>query len=160
MSGSLKSSLRVSSKGETLSLNTVSSKVKRSKKWYGKIPAQVLMDERLSANEKLMFATMALFPFQGNIAYIGLRLLAELSGCSPATAMRRVNKLLACGHLEIAKEREAGKRTFYMFTSPVFGQKQRDGEKVIGVGPSGQPRMVSAPKHRDAGFTKIAREVA
>ena len=126
---------------ETVTGKSVSAKVKRSPRWHGRIPACVLLDPALDSLTVRIFGIMTLHVWQGNIAYIGMRLLAELCGVSPATVARRVKKLKESGY--IATESVNGKRSFYRLTSEVFGQKQRDGERVIVSGPRGRKRLVS-----------------
>lgn len=126
---------------ETVSSQSVSSKLKRSPRWHGRTPAAILLDPRLDSLAVRIFGVMSLHVWQGNIAYIGMRLLAQLVGASPATVSRRIQALKDCGY--ITSKPVNGKRSFYELTSPVFGEKQRDGEKVIVSSPRGHRRMVS-----------------
>ena len=133
----MKESVRVSPMSETVSGQSVSPKMKRSPKWYGRIPADVLLDESLSSDAVRVYGILALWVFQGDVAYIGMREIGRLSGLSPATVMRRVKELAAAKYIEVRKA-ETGKRSWYVMTSPVFGQKQR----------AGVEELVSAPRRR------------
>lgn len=59
--------------------------------------------------------------------------------------MRRLRELEEAGHIEKAPAVK-GKRAFYVLTSPVFGQKQRDGVQETARAPSGGRRLVSVRK--------------
>lgn len=105
--------------------------MKRSKKWYGRVPASVCLDLSLSSDCLRVYTVMTLWVFQGNVAYIGMRQIGRLAKLSPATVMRRIQDLVKGGHIVVKKD-ENGKRSWYEFTSPVFGQKQAgvDGEVI------------------------------
>ena len=127
---------------ETVSSESVTSKLKRSPRWHGRIPAAVLLDPGLDTLSVRVYGVLSLSVWQGNQSYIGMRLIAELCGVSAPTVMRRLATLEARGHIKTSKSGN-GKRSFYCLTSPVFGQKQRDGEHVIVSQPSGRKRLVS-----------------
>lgn len=86
---------------------------------------------------------MALWVFQGNVVYIGMRQLSKLTGLSPATVMRRIRDLVDAGHLAVKKDVN-GKRSWYELLSPVFAQKQVDGMDETVSYP--QKRLVSVRK--------------
>lgn len=141
--------------GETLSGKSVSRRMKRSPNWYGRIPASVLLDSSLSAESVRAYAILSLKTYQGNIATLGLRELGKLLGISAATAMRRVHELIETGHV-VAVRAKSGARMHYELTSPVFGQRLRDGERVLVQGDSGHVRnvggngIVSQPRKKTA----------
>lgn len=133
---------------ETVSVQSVSRKLKQSKKWYGRTPATVLLDPRLDSLAIHLFGILSLQVFQGNVSYIGMRLLGTLTGKSAATVMRRLKKLEAYGYIAPYKP-GAGKRSYYVLTHhPIFGQKQAAGVREIAASPSGGQRLVSAPRRK------------
>jgi len=123
---------------ETVQTESVSYGVKR----YGRIPTTVLMDSELSSDAARVFGMLMADTFEGNVATMGMRKIAQLLSVSPATIMRRIHELEARGHIKKAKC-ENGKRAFYMATSPVFGQKQRDGITTLVSCPKGHRRMAT-----------------
>lgn len=126
----------------TDSAQSVPRKMERSPKWHGRIPAQVLLDPAISADAVRVYGILALFVFQGNSSYVGMRRLGELAGFSQQTAMRKIAELSKAGHITVSKDKK-GKRSTYVLNSAVFGQKQRDGVEEIVSNPSGSKRLVS-----------------
>ncbi len=116
-------SVRVPSKSGTLSDKTVPSRVEHSDLWWGRVPASVLLDPRLSSDAVRIYGMLALSVFEGRIASVGMRQLGKLIGKSAQTVQRRIAELVNAGHLATASG-QAGKRAKYELTSPVFAQKQ------------------------------------
>ena len=77
-----------------------------------------------------MFGILSLKTFQGNVATLGVRKLADLSGKGKSTVNRALRELAEIGHIRPA-ERKRGQRGFYVLTSPVFAQKQGEADEII-----------------------------
>lgn len=135
--------VRVSPKDETLSSDSVSSKLKRCPRWFGRIPATVLLDPELDDLAIRMYGIMTLEVWQGNVCYIGMRLLGELAGVSAATAMRRVKVLIERQHISVRGDIGLGQRNYYVLNSKAFAAKQATGVESISRGPSGQRRLTT-----------------
>lgn len=73
-----------------------------------------------------------------------MRQLGKAIGKSAATVKRRIDELVAAGHMR-ANTGTNGQRAYYELTSPVFGQKQGKQTEIV-VGDSGVPRYVSMEK--------------
>ena len=142
----MKEYIRVPSMSGTVSVKAFHLRVERSPKWYGRIPASVLLDGTLTSDAVRVYGLLALPVLQGNVSSVGMRVVAGILHVSPQTVMRRIRELVAAGHVEISKGTGKGKRAWYLLTSPVFGQKQAADVKEIANGPSGQPRLVSLPR--------------
>ncbi len=113
------SSITCFTQDETLLANSVSTKMKRSPRWFGKLPAAVVLDKRLSSDAVRVYAVLTLKTMKGTVATLGMRHLGSLIGLSPATVMRRLKELVAAGHLTHLPVGK-GKRGRYEFTSPCF----------------------------------------
>ena len=137
-------SVRVSPKTETVFRKSVSSYVKRSDRWYARIPASVLLDKSLKPDAVRIYGLLALSVYQGSVTRVGIRQLGRVIGRSPATVSRRLSELVANGHVKTLKLKN-GQRAWYELTSPVFGQKQGH-ETVVVRGQSGAPRFASIAK--------------
>lgn len=85
---------------------------------------------------------MSLKVFQGNAATVGIRKLATLTGKSKSTIHRLLQELHEAGHIAPAG-RKRGQRGYYVLTSPVFGQKQRQLNTE-----GGTEELVSMPRRR------------
>ncbi len=109
---------------------------------YARVPLEVLVDRRISARAVRIYAIIAGSAWQGNFAQIGKRRLSELASCSERLAVDAIKELVKSGHIDKAPAKR-GQRSGYLLTSPVFGQKQRDGVKEIVSSPRGGRRMVS-----------------
>lgn len=109
---------------------------------YARVPFDVLADKRISARAVRVYAVIAGSAWQGNFAQVGKRRLSELAACSERLAVAAVKELVNAGHIERSQVKR-GQRAGYLLTSPVFGQKQRDGVKEIVSSPRGGRRMVS-----------------
>lgn len=112
---------------------------------YARLPWSVLTDRTLSSDAKVVYGIMAGHVFQGNVAYIGQRLIADLSGFSPAKVNRLLKKLAQ--YIDVRTD-GPGRRSFYVLKSPVFGQKQGK-EDVIVNGPRGK-RLASVDARKSA----------
>lgn len=110
---------------------------------YSRVPDSVLHDGALSCTSRCIFAVLAGAAYQGSTAKIGHRRIATKLGINRETVGDGLQELRARGHIVIIGEGRA--RRSYLLTSPLFGSKQRAGVKEIGIGPSGTPRLVSAP---------------
>jgi DNA-binding transcriptional MocR family regulator len=108
---------------------------------YARIPVEVLFDSRISDQAKLVYCALAMSVFQGSVAFIGQRLIADRFGVSQSTVSRRLRELEKVGHIR----RMAGKRGYrahWALTSVVFGQKQGKVTEVVSS-PSGGLRYAS-----------------
>lgn len=116
-------SVRVPSRMERFSKKRSTLDGTVSAMWFARFPGSVVLDKRLSSDEKMAYAVIALGVHAGSeMAPIGMRLLGwSVGGKSPVTAARWVAKLEECGH--IRREKGAnGARNKYHLTSPVFGR--------------------------------------
>lgn len=130
---------------ETVSGKSVSSKMKRSVRWHGRIPASVLLDKELSSEAVRVYGLLALSVYQGTVAYVGMREIGRIIGKSAATVKRRIDELAAREHI-VPRPGKNGQRSHYHLTSPVFGQKQRAGVTEVVSAPSGGQRYASIGK--------------
>lgn len=126
---------------ETVSTKSVSSKVKRSDGWWGRVPASVLLDLTINSDAVRVYALLTLSVYEGSVARVGMRQMGKIMGKSAATIGRRIGELVAAGHLTIDAKRKNGQRGYYRLTSPVFGQKQGKVD-VVRSAPRGK-RLVS-----------------
>lgn len=115
---------------------------------FSRIPRSVLYDKTLSASARVVYAAIAGYVWQGNTASLGHRKIARDLGISPTTALSALDELQAAKHLLVRSGPKH--RGIYILTSPVFASKQRNGEREIGIGPSGNKRLVSVPRARIA----------
>lgn len=129
---------------ETVSTKSVSSRVKRSDSWYGRVPASVLLDLTISSDAVRVYALLTLSVYQGRVAKVGMRQMGKIMGKSAATIKRRIAELTVAGHLKADVQRKNGQRGCYELTSPVFGQKQGNAAVVVSA-PRGK-RLVSVEK--------------
>lgn len=141
---------------ETLSLKDITKKAKRSPKWWGKMPASILLDPQVDDLGVRIFGILGLKTYQGNVSYIGMRLLAELCGSSAATVCRRVQILEDRGHITTVKDGN-GRRHWYVLNSPAFGQLQRDQKETIVFGRGGTRRMVSVEMEKMSQSTRMSK---
>lgn len=114
---------------------------------YTRTPLTVLRDARLSLLARVVYGELAANVFQGSVANIGLRLVAERIGASKSSVARAVRELETAGHLVPTGEEK--RRTYYTLTSPVFGQKQGRMTEVVSS-PSGGKRYASIAKEEVA----------
>jgi DNA-binding transcriptional MocR family regulator len=108
---------------------------------YGRTPDSVLSDERLSDFAKVTFAAISRGVWQGNVASVGTRRLAELLKTTQSRVARAVKELVARGCVENRRVKR-GQRATYVITSPVFGQKQGRATVVVSS-PKGGRRYAS-----------------
>jgi hypothetical protein len=119
--------------------------VKDPRKRYGKCPASVLTDTKLSDRAARLYGIIAMHAFEGATATIGVRRLSQiLPSTSKSEISRRISELRERGHIDIQKGAN-GQRSIYVLLSPVFGQRQEK-STIVRSGPSGLPRMVSVAK--------------
>lgn len=115
---------------ETVLSKSVSSKVKRSDGWYGRVPASVSLDLSISSDAVRVYSLLALSVYQGSVARVGMRQMGQIIGKSAATVKRRIDELIRAGHIK-AKEAKSGQRAYYELLSPVFGQRQGKQDVVV-----------------------------
>ena len=132
----------------------------RAKTNYGRLPASVLHDPRLGKTAKLVYAELALWVFQGNVARRGQRAIADAIGVRQMSVSEAIRQLVQAGHIRIAN-RELSRRGqmsatqakhcrgVYELLSSVFGSKQRDGITEVVSSPRGDRRFVSLGTERD-----------
>ncbi len=106
----------------TVSAESVTSKAGRSPKWHGRIPAALLFDLSVKPEAVRVYAILSLKTFQGNTSTLGFRQLGKLIGKSRSTAKRYVEQLIRSGYLKPSHGKN-GQRSWYEFTSPVFGDR-------------------------------------
>lgn len=139
-------SVRESRMGDSLPSKSESSKVNhfRQEKW-AKMPASVLKDRRLSANDISVFGMIVIdrsYKRSGapKPVSVGTRKIAQALGMSQATVSRAVKHLVECGHLR-KRYAKRGARGVYEFASDVFLHVERRKDGVILVtGYSGVPK--------------------
>jgi hypothetical protein len=126
----------------------------QSQKGYGRIPASILRDARLSPIARLVYAELAMWVFQGNMARRGQRAIANAIGIRQMTVSAAIRQLVELGHIRIANRelvrlglinsKQANhSRGIYELLSPVFGSKQRDGITEVVSSPRGDRRFVA-----------------
>ena len=126
----------------------------RAQKNYGKLPASVLHDRRLSKTARLVYAELALWVFQGNVARRGQRAIANAIGVRQMSVSTAIWQLMEAGHIRIANTElwQRGLmsttqakhcRGVYELLSSVFGSKQRDGITEVISSPRGSRRFAS-----------------
>jgi hypothetical protein len=126
----LKKSITCNTLSVTLSAKSVTSKALRSPKWHARTPAVVLLDKSISCEAKVAYGILALTTWQGKLSSLGLRELGRLMGKSQMSAKRYMDELVKAKAIGRHTEK-SGKRAWYEFTSPVFGQKQRAGVESL-----------------------------
>ena len=109
---------------------------------HARLPETVLHDERLSPAAKLVYAELALWVFQGRTCSIGMRKIAERLGFSKTTVADAMDSLVQLGAIQVKSGQGHGKRSVYVLTSPVFGQKQGRVTEAVSA-PSGGRRYAS-----------------
>lgn len=107
---------------------------------YARLPEEVLRDQRVSAGSKLVYAELAMSVWQGSVARMGNRLIAERLGMSQMAVSRAIRELDGAGHLSRAAEK--GQRGIWILTSKVFAQRQGK-ERVVVTGKSGGKVLAS-----------------
>lgn len=117
---------------------------------YSRVPRELWLDPSVTQMATIkVFCAISGKTQQGNTASLGQNLLADALEMDRRTVRRALVQLEKMGHIKRAGSSK-GMRDKYVLTSPVFGQKQRDGVREIAVGPSGGERMVSAPRRKTA----------
>lgn len=137
-------SVRVSSKSETPTVSPKSEtriNLNRHPK-YSRVPWEILTDRTISSDAKLVYGALAAWVFQGRVAYIGQRLIADMLGFSPAKVNRLLKSLSA--YVE-AQEDGRGKRSFYVLKSAVFAQKAGKVNEIVSA-PSGGRRLANVER--------------
>ena len=126
-----------------------------AQKGYGRTPAGVLHDPRLSPVAKVVYAELALWVFQGNIAKRGQRAIAEAINVRQMSVSAAIAQLTACGHIReanqemlrlgmITEAQAKHSRGVYELLSPLFGSKQGSGIDKVVSSPRGDRRIVAA----------------
>ena len=108
---------------------------------YARLPHSVLHDATISVYAKAVYAELSSCVFQGNVASIGQRLIANRLGIAPGSANKAIAELVAAGHITasgIGKERKQ-----YVLHSQLFARKQANGKTVLVSMPNGARRMVA-----------------
>jgi hypothetical protein len=114
-----------------------------------------MKDAVLSSAAKVVYTAIATRVSHGNIAFIGQRMIADLTSLGVSTASRAIRQLIKAGYVKVRLGGN-GKRNCYELTSPVFAQKLREGERVLvkdaksghirNVGEGPDTRLVSGPR--------------
>lgn len=107
---------------------------------YARIPDSVIEDQRLKSIDVHVYSALSLWVFQGRTAQVGTRWIAEKVHADRKRVLASLKRLEANGHVKA--EKESGRRTVYVLTSPVFGQKQGK-QKVVVRGKSGGKVLAS-----------------
>jgi CRP-like cAMP-binding protein len=123
---------------------------RRSPRANGRVPLSVNMDKRLNGTDIRVYCGISCAVFQGNVCRRSYQDIAEDSGVTRQQVARSVKRLVKTGHVRPSQSNEVRSKGWLMLPSPVFGQKQRAGVEEVAIGPSGQPRLVSAPRRRTA----------
>lgn len=88
---------------------------------FGRLPADLVVDARLSDSAVRVYAVLALQVFSGNVSAIGIRQLCRVMARGPETILKELRILEQFGHIRATKG-ENGRRSRYELTSPVFGK--------------------------------------
>ena len=107
---------------------------------HARIPLSVWTDPKLHRADVHVYRVLAQAVWQGNVAGIGMRRIAEESRMTLKNAHACIKRLVDGGHLLVSAA-ERGRRSMYILTSPIFGQKQGKADEVIST-PHGK-RLVS-----------------
>lgn len=116
--------------------------MKRSER-YARIPWALLMDTKITAEAKLVYAVLAGHAHQGAVASVGQRRIARMLAMGLATVSRKIAELENAAYIK-TEHGGAGRRSWYELLSPVFGQKQGRVDVVVSA-PRGK-RLVSVEK--------------
>ena len=103
---------------------------------WNRIPDSVLLDKRLNASARCVYAYLAGTVHQGTVATVGQRRIAGKLGFSKSTVNEAIKELASNEHIKVIAC--GAQRYRYHLTSEVFGQKQRAGVETL----------VSAPRRR------------
>lgn len=113
---------------------------------YSRVPRELWLSPLVVQMATIkVFCALAAKTQQGNTVSIGQTLLADALELDRRTVRRALTQLEDMGYIKRAGTSK-GMRDKYMLTSPVFGQKQRDGVLEAAQAPSGGTRLVSVPK--------------
>lgn len=85
---------------------------------FGRVPASVLLDPRLTAGDKEVYAAMALHTWGSNVCQESLRVLATMIAGDHTHVLKSAKRLVEAGH--IAKEGRQRKGSRWVLLSPVF----------------------------------------
>jgi len=113
---------------------------KQSQFRYARTPESLLHDRVLSGTARLVYVEMALHVWQGSVARIGQRRIAQNLGFSRGRVSRGIEELAERGHVTVTGTGQS--RRTYVLKSPVFSQKQGR-ETVVVSSPSGGRRYAS-----------------
>jgi hypothetical protein len=91
---------------------------KKHQNGFGRVPMEVVADQRLEHLDVRVYAAMAGFERRGSI-HAGLRLISRTVGAAINTVRKSMATLDKCGHLEVYKA-DRGERARYRLMSPVF----------------------------------------
>jgi hypothetical protein len=86
---------------------------------FARIPQEVLSDQSLSLESKIVYAALAFYVFDGNIACTGQRALAQLTGINRRSIRRSLIALARAGHISISTVLSKG-RHIYQLNSHIF----------------------------------------
>ena len=126
-----------------------------AQKGFGRSPAGVLNDPRLSQLAKVVYAELALWVFQGNVAKRGQRAIADAINCRQMSVSDALAQLVACGHIKavnqnllkrgvLSNSQAKHGRGVYELLGPMFGSKQGSGIDTVVSSPRGGRRIVAA----------------
>ncbi len=91
-----------------------------AREWqYARIPVSVLLDPALTLADKHVFAIMSMHVFEGNIACVGQRRLAELAKMDRRSLRRSLTALAKQGHISISVVK-LQRRAVYQLNSTIF----------------------------------------
>lgn len=93
-----------------------------SQSGYCRIPRYVLFDKELSAYARCVYAFLAGSVWEGRTASVGQRRISRMLGISRGCVAAGIRELALRQHIEIVALGK--KRTVYILTSVIFGQKQ------------------------------------
>jgi len=99
---------------------------KKFAEMYARIPLSILCNPDLTGADKMVYATVAVFVWQGSVCRESLSDLANVASLSKRQVMASIKRLCERGLMK----RDGSERSVatILLVSPVFGKKQRSGE--------------------------------
>ena len=98
---------------------------------YCKVPCSVIRDIGLSPYARLVYAELALNAWNGNVACIGQRLIAERLGISQKVVSKSIQELCKRKHVE-RRDNGKGHRAHTKLLSPIYLWKKGKGREREG----------------------------
>jgi hypothetical protein len=124
---------------------------------FARIPESVLLDKNLSPRSILVYAVLSMHVFEGNIACLGQRRIAELAHIDRRRVRESLDSLAKFGHIATAITK-LKLRAVYQLNSPIFGQfadHRLGGETGPVVGVRTGPRIDNRSKTRPLSLRRV-----